>query len=189
MSIVHVLPLPNSEQSNIKYRKFSKTSQAPFVIYADFESILEPMDKQNNRTHYGQLHKVCAAAAILCSYIPEMINKVMIFSGLNPLEEFLNKFIQWKNKCIYYLKINIPMKSLNVVMQREYERANKCYLCRNAFLGEKDPRGCKVRSHDHISGNYLGAAHRQCRIERPIKYQIPVLFHNFRGYDLHLIVH
>ena len=66
------------------------TSSAPFIIYADFESIYEPMDKQNKRTHYGQLHKVCAAAAILCSYIPEMNKNVMQYSGPNALEEFLN---------------------------------------------------------------------------------------------------
>ena len=48
---------------------------------------------------------------------------------------------------------------------------------------------CKVRDHDHITGYYLGAAHRQCNIERPVKYLIPVFFHNFRGYDSHLIVH
>ena len=77
--------MPNSVQSHINFRKFRKTSRAPFVIYADFESILEPMDKQNQRTHYKQLHKVCAPAAILCSYIPEMNNKVMIYSGVNAL--------------------------------------------------------------------------------------------------------
>ena len=189
MSVVHVLPRQNSEESHIKFREFSNTSRAPFVIYADFESILEPMDKQNKRTHYGQLHKVCAAAAILCSYIPEMNNKVMIYSGPNALEEFLNKLIQWEHECIDYLKQHIPMKPLNAIEERDYVRAINCYLCRNTFLGDDDPRGYKVRDHDHITGNFLGAAHRQCNIERPVKYLIPVFFHNFPGYDSHLIVH
>ena len=65
MSVVHVLPRPNSEESHIKFCELRNTSRAPFVIYEDFESILEPMDKENNCTHYGQLHKVCAAAAML----------------------------------------------------------------------------------------------------------------------------
>ena len=37
-SVVHVLPRPNTEEAHIKFREFSKTSRAPFVIYADFES-------------------------------------------------------------------------------------------------------------------------------------------------------
>ena len=117
-----------------------------------------------------------------------MNNNVMLYSGPNALEQFLNKLIQWEQECIDYLKQNIPMKPLNVINKREFVRANKCYLCRNAFLVEDDPRGYKVRDHDHITGNYIGAAHRQCNIERLVKYQIPVFFHNFRGYDSHLIV-
>ena len=113
MSVVHVLPRPNSEESHIKFREFRNTSRAPFVIYADLESILQPMNEQNKRTHFGQLHKVCAAAAILCSYIQEMNNKVMIYSGPNALEKFLNELIQWEKDCIDYLKQNIPMKPLN----------------------------------------------------------------------------
>ena len=42
---------------------------ALFVIYADFESILEPLGRQVKQTTYSQQHKVCAAAAILCSIL------------------------------------------------------------------------------------------------------------------------
>ena len=103
MSVVYVLPRPNSVESHIKFSEFRNTSRAPFVIYADFESISEPMDKQNKCTHYGQLHKVCAAGALLCSYILEMNNKVMLCSGPNALEEFLNQLIRWEQECIDYL--------------------------------------------------------------------------------------
>ena len=68
------------------------------------------------------------------------------------------------------------MKSLNATKQKDYVRATNCYLGRNAFLGQDDPRGYKVQDHDHITGNFLGAAHRQCNIERPVKYLIPVFF-------------
>jgi hypothetical protein len=47
----------------------------------------------------------------------------------------------------------------------------------------------KVCDYDHITGYYLVPAYRQCNIERPVKYLIPVFFHNFRKYDSHLIVH
>ena len=147
------------------------------------------MDKQNKCTHYGQLHKVSAAAVILCSLISEMNNNVMIYSGVNALEVFWNQLIQWKMECIDYLKQNILIKPLNAIEEKDYVLTNKCYLCRYAFLGEDDFRGFKVWDHDHITGNFLGAAHRQCNIERPVKYLIPVFFHNFLGYDIHLIVH
>ena len=46
----------------------------------------------------------------------------------------------------------------------------------------------KVRDHDHITGKYRGAAHDRCNLRMGSTYKIPVFFHNFRGYDAHLIV-
>ena len=88
------------------------------MIYLDFESILEIMDKKIKCTHYGQCYKVCAAVAIPCSNIPEINNKVMIYSGPNAFQKFLNNLIQWEQEYIDYLKQNITMKPLNVIEQK-----------------------------------------------------------------------
>ena len=72
--------------------------------------------------------------------------------------------------------------------REEYENATQCYICSHTFE-EDDPKGPKVRDHDHITGFFIGAAHRQCNLERLVCFRIPVFFHNFRGYDAHLIVH
>ena len=47
----------------------------------------------------------------------------------------------------------------------------------------------KVIDHDHITGKYRGAAHSSCNLKLrtdPYKVQIPVFFHNLRGYNAHL---
>ena len=54
---------------------------------------------------------------------------------------------------------------------------------------EGEAKGPKVRDNDHIPGCFIGAVHRQCNLERPVSYKIPVFFHYFRGYDAYLIVH
>ena len=69
MSLLHVLSAPNSEQAHIKFRQFLNTYEAPFVVYADFESILEPIQRQNKNTIYNQHHKISAACTILVSTI------------------------------------------------------------------------------------------------------------------------
>ena len=46
-----------------------------------------------------------------------------------------------------------------------------------------------MRDHDHVTGWFIAAAHLQCNLQRSANYQMPVLFHNFRRYDSHLIVH
>ncbi|KAL9963725.1 hypothetical protein ACROYT_G027259 [Oculina patagonica] len=45
-----------------------------------------------------------------------------------------------------------------------------------------------VKDHCHITGNYRGAAHNSCNLKmriKPMTDQIPVVFHNLRGYDAH----
>ena len=47
-----------------------------------------------------------------------------------------------------------------------------------------------VGDHCHFAGHFRGAAHSQCNLKYKIdkqKYKLPIVFHNFRGYDAHLI--
>jgi len=49
----------------------------------------------------------------------------------------------------------------------------------------------KVRDHCHISGYYRGPAHSSCNTSLKIdcyKTKIPLICHNFRGYDSHLLM-
>ena len=48
-----------------------------------------------------------------------------------------------------------------------------------------------VRDHCHITGKYRGSAHRKCNLKLQIsaeKIKIPVISHNLKGYDSHLII-
>ena len=161
---------------------------APFVIYADFELILEPHGRQVKQTTYSQQHKVCAATAILFSTLG-LYNQLTVTNiGKNALTEFLDVLIEWKTAIVKELWTNRPIKRMNAQKRQKYENATQCYISRHAFE-EDDPKGPKIRDHDHITGFFLGAAHRQCNLERSICFPIPVFFHNFRGYNAHLIVH
>ena len=45
----------------------------------------------------------------------------------------------------------------------------------------------KVIDHCHITGKFRGATHWSCNINFQLTKKIPVIFHNLRGYDNHLI--
>ena len=64
MLVLHVFPAPNTEQAHIKLMQFRNTYEAPFVVYSNFKSILEPIQRQNKNTLYDQHHKISAAYAI-----------------------------------------------------------------------------------------------------------------------------
>lgn len=46
----------------------------------------------------------------------------------------------------------------------------------------------RVLNHCHVSEKFRGAANNACNLYMKQKEPIPVYFHNFRGYDSHLIM-
>ena len=108
--------------------------------------------------------------------------------GENALAEFINVLIEWETAIVEELRTNRPMKRMSALKQEEYENATKCYICRHAFE-EENQKGSIVGDHEYITGFFLSAAQRQCNLEHPVSFRIPVFFSNFRGYDEHLIVH
>ena len=188
MSVLHVLFAPGSKQAQLKFYNYRFCTMAPFVIYADFESILEPLGCQVKQTTYSQQHKVCAAAAVRCSTLGNYNQLTVMKIRVNALAEFLDVLIEWESAIVEELRTNRPMKRMSAQKRENYENATECYICRQPFE-EGDLIGPMVRDHDHITKFFIGAAHRQCNLERPASFRIPVFFHNFRGYDAHLIVH
>ena len=85
-------------------------------------------------------------------------------------------------------------KEFEIIILKKPEQKDKykakqqtdCYLCKKPLL-QKNYRDA-VKDHCHITGKYRGAAHSQCNLKlriNPKTDQIPVVFHNLRGYDAH----
>ena len=45
----------------------------------------------------------------------------------------------------------------------------------------------KLRDHCHITGKFRGAAHWSCNINLQLMEKVPIIFHNLKGYNSHLI--
>ena len=45
-----------------------------------------------------------------------------------------------------------------------------------------------MRDHCHVTGKYRGSAQNVCNRSYRLTNEIPVIFHNLRGYDSHLIM-
>ncbi|CAJ0838645.1 13078_t:CDS:2, partial [Entrophospora sp. SA101] len=81
----------------------------------------------------------------------------------------------------------------------EHPRPNECMTKRPHVIHlmaltdvnkSEDTDGDKVWDHNHITGKYRGSAHNDCNLQlriQPWKTPIPIVFHNFRGYDSHLV--
>ena len=64
-----------------------------------------------------------------------------------------------------------------------FQQSNSCWICKKLI----DNGAEKVRDHCHVTGKFTGAAHWDCNINFQLTKKVPVIFHNLRGYDSHLI--
>ena len=167
MSVLHVLPVPGSKQEKIKLNHYKYCTKALFVIYADIKFILEPSGRQVKHTTYTQQHKVCAAAAILTSSLYNFDQRIVIKVGKNTLAEFHDTLIVWEEEIVAILQANREMKRLSTRQLKEYDNVPRCYICPHEFV-ENDAKGPKVCDQNHITRWFIGAAHRQCNLERPV---------------------
>ena len=108
--------------------------------------------------------------------------------GDNALAEFLDTLIMLEAEIMAILPTNRAIKRLSTRQQKKYDNPTRCYICRHEFV-EGESKRPKVRDHDQITGWFIGAAHRQGNQMRAVSFNTLVFFHNFRGYDAHLIIH
>ena len=64
-----------------------------------------------------------------------------------------------------------------------FQQSNNCWICRMIINNDNE----KVRDRCHIISKFRGAAHQSCNLNFQLTKIIPVIFHNLKGHDRHLI--
>ena len=68
---------------------------------------------------------------------------------------------------------------MSVEEEERFEQSNICSICNELF---------DLSDHCYINGKYRGAAHWSCNINLKITKNVPVIFHNSKGYDGYLML-
>ena len=183
------------EDSTLKWgnlQHLRKTKAVPFVIYADFESVLEKCtDDENCKAAYQKHVPISYCINVVC--IDKVWNKQPItYTGLDCMERFFEDMEKINEDIRMVYAITNPMSPLTEEEEFEYELGQECYVCNKRFnnLEENDK---KVRDHCHLTGKYIGPACSYCNLNvTSINYEthpIVCVFHNLKGYDMHHILH
>ena len=56
------------------------------------------------------------------------------------------------------------------------------------FINSMIKKSKYCNDHCHITGKYRGSAHRDCNNNLRLNHKIPIIFHNLKNYDSHLII-
>ena len=62
-----------------------------------------------------------------------------------------------------------------------YQNSEICWICDQKIIKDK------VRDHCHITSKFRGTVQKECDSKLKIPKKLPNVFHNFEGYDGHLI--
>ena len=128
--------------------------------------------------------------AVILNFLPEYPDKLYFeFRGENCVNEFMDKLVditERLQKLFAHIKIEMNDQEFDRGMIDLYNTTS-CYICGGALENE-DTNTKGVIDHCHWTGNYRGIAHNKCNINiRQQRRYFPVIFHNFRGYDCHVI--
>ena len=182
--------LPSEGNNSLKFENFSKQLKVPFVIYADFECLLQPIEDsqspKSENTSYTtayQEHIPTGFAYYVVSVDENLSSKEpVLYRGPNAAEVFLQYLQEEETNIFEILEEVIPLHMTDED-KRNFNSATVCHICEQEF----DPGDEPVRDHCHLTGNYRGAAHSDCNLNFQFRKRIPVIFHNLKNYDGHLI--
>ncbi|XP_072400352.1 uncharacterized protein [Diabrotica undecimpunctata] len=178
------------KENILQFSNFQKQMQVPFVIYADFESILQPIQyatpsDNSSFTVKTYQHTPYSFGFYVKCYFDDSLSELIIYRGDNVVEKFIQK-LEEKVYTIYhkYLKYIKHMKKLTPEEELQFFTSKCCHICDKPF----DINEIKVRDHSHLTGLFSGAAHNACNLNYKLPKFIPVFMHNLTNYDSHLFI-
>ena len=165
-----------SWKDQLKFEDYHMKVPRPIRVYAGFECINQPQNTPN--VLFKQI-----PIAVGYYVISPFGNYYYSYFGIDCTKWFVNRMLTLEKIASKYFKTNLELEMSQEEEEVQFEQAEECWLCENPL------DDTKVRDHDHLTGKYRGAAHNICNINCKQKSSsfVPIFFHNFSGYDCHLI--
>ena len=177
-----------SQEGKLTFQNHQKQLPEPYVIYADFEALTTKvegpeLDPTKSNTQKTQHHEACSYCYVVvrCDGKTEAPAE---YRGPNAVEHFL-RALQEEERGIQIVLAKPQDMRMTRADWESHRTASRCHVCDELLKGD-----C-VKDHCHITDRYRGAAHSACNLKlrlSPKTTIIPVVFHNLRGYDSHLLV-
>ena len=156
--------------------------KVPFIMYADFESILEPIHGPGNNSRISSTRGInnhVPSGWCVCSEFAygKVENPLKLYCGGDCVKRFSDHVIEEARR-LYQSFPEKPMKPFTPKEMDRYKRSEWCHICFKPFKEDKP----KVRDHCHYP------AHTKCNLQYKIPSYIPIVFHNLSGYDANLFI-
>jgi len=189
--------LPKEGSNILSFSHYQYKLRIPFVVYADLESLLIPINScspspANSYTQKIQEHQLMSYCIFVKSDVHGRngvddvdFNRPLIYTGNDAGSHLMSTLTRIAMKVgeIYASKTPVSLSSDEL---QQYESATECHFCQRSFNNMvSDP---KVLDHCHITGAYRGPSHSSCNLLARNPDFLPILFFNGSGYDFKFLV-
>ena len=187
----------------VSFKDYKAQLPIPCVMVCDFESYLTPIEEEEEEelptkrsfTTFLKKHEPLSYAILVVihpkyQHLPlfqDYVNMMIMKSNheADPaqlVQDFLSNALQLgKTMRDMIQSSNVPMV-FRPEDKARFEEATVCGICGKELHSSLPHQ--KVRHHDHLTGEFICAAHQDCNINcNYANLKIPVIFHNLRGYD------
>ena len=108
------------------------------------------------------------------------------YFGEDCVEWFINEMLEIEGYMKNYFKNELEI-NLHTI-PKNFDQTT-CWLCEKEFKPKDVKQNPVVKDHCHLTGKFRGLAHNNCNMNARKAHTsfVPILFHNFSGYDCHLI--
>ena len=172
------------------FKKFVHSEKAPFTIYADFESLIKPLQSCNPDPNKSYTNKYQKHEPISFTYYIKSFNESVYESKkesyIQEKEEDLDAMLTFIKRLEEDVKKIAELGNEKIIItdeeEKEFNKASDCWICGEYLDNDR------VRDHCHYTGRYRGPAHNICNLKYSKPNSVSVFFHNLAGYDSHLFI-
>jgi DNA polymerase type B, organellar and viral len=173
------------------FKKYENKFFAPIIGFFDFEACQKKPkhgcskcedDVCSHKTIISTSQEPITYSLIIIESKDNGVLHKSTYTGNDCASKLIDELLGMEEKLIAKFT---QFKKLGPLTKREkkiFFRTKVCHIC------EKELNGDKVKDHCHATGNFLGAAHNFCNLQRSVRLDIPLYCHNLQGYDSHFIL-
>ena len=149
--------MPTKENNILKFKNYFKKFPLPFVIYADFESFIIPINtcQPNPEKSFTQIYQKHEPNSF-CIYLKTLDGmksnfKPILYTKKTPDEDVSEKFIECVVKLTHKICKDYYQKTKRLILskkeEKEFQSATICHICEEKFSTGKKT---KVRDRCHF---------------------------------------
>ena len=185
------------QNQKIKFNDWFMKIDPPTWLAADFECMNLPINKNvNDHDNDNVTDKLFVNKPFAIGYNivkhPDYNNLNLEKGGYikhfgeDCVEWFIYVMLEKESYMKTYFKNQFEIKPDTI--PENYDQ-NTCWLCQKEFKLKDIKENPIVKDHCHLTGRFRGLAHNNCNLNTRKAHTsfVPILFHNFSGYDCHLI--